>query len=150
MESSAAQMTYATRQDLIDRFGETELFQLTDRVNMPPTTVDDIVTGRALGDADAAIDGYVGKKYTLPLATVPPMLVKIASDLARYYLHGEAAGKDSIVTRNADAALSWLKDVSRGLIALDDGGEPPAQAGGGSIKANPSSRVFRRSTLEGL
>ena len=56
-------MTYALQQDLIDRFGESELIQLTDRTNVPPTDVDDVVVGRALADADGTIDGYIGKKY---------------------------------------------------------------------------------------
>lgn len=143
-------MTYALKQDLIDRFGSEEIVQLTDRANIPPTTVDDIVVGRALADADAMIDAYLGKVYSLPLTVTPPVLVKIAADLARSYLHGESADKDSIVTRNAKAAMDWLRDVSKGLISIDDGGEQPAQAGDGAIKANPSTRVFRRDTLRGL
>lgn len=143
-------MTYAVKQDLIDRFGETELKQLTDRTNRPPTTVDDIVVGRALDDATAMIDGYIAKKVALPLASVPAILVKVAADLARYFLHGKAADKDSPVTLAYNQAVAWLKDVSKGLVALDDGGETPAPAGGGSVKANPSSRIFRRGTLRGL
>ncbi|WP_027143148.1 DUF1320 domain-containing protein [Mesorhizobium sp. WSM3626] len=143
-------MTYAVKQDLIDRFSSTELVQLTDRTNIPPTTVDDVVVGRALADADGVIHGYIGKQYALPLSVVPPVLVKIAADLARYFLHGEAADKDSIVTRNYNAAISWLKDVAKGLVSIDDGGTVPEQAGGGAIRANPSTRVFRRETLKGL
>lgn len=143
-------MTYAVKQDLIDRFGERELVQLTDRANKPPSTVDDVVVGRALGDADGTIDGYVGKQYDLPLTVVPPILTKIAADLARYYLHGEAAGEDSKVTRDYQAAISWLKDVAKGLIAIDDGGDTPAQAGGGAIKTSAPNRVFTRDSLKGL
>ena len=143
-------MTYAIQQDLVDRFGELELLQLTDRTNMPPSTVDDVVVGRALTDADAVINGYVGKKYSLPLSPVPEVLTKIACDLAWFYLHGEAATKDGIVARRADAAISWLKDVAKGLVAIDQDGEEPAPAGGGSIQANPATRVFRRDTLKDL
>ena len=142
---------YATKQDLIDRFGEKELKQLTDRANVPPTTIDDVVVGRALTDAEALINSYVGKVYTLPLAVVPAVLVKYAADIARYYLHGKAADKDSPVTRAYDQAIAWLKDVARGLVDLNDNsGEVPEQAGGGAIRANPSGRVFRRDTLKGF
>ncbi len=143
-------MTYAVKQDLVDRFGELELVQLTDRTNTPPTTVDDTVVGRALADADGVIDGYIGKQYTLPLSVVPPVLTKIAADLSRYFLHGEAADKDSIVSRNYAAAIAWLRDVSKGLIAIDDGGTVPEQAGGGAIRANPSTREMTRHTLRGF
>ncbi|CDX19710.1 conserved hypothetical protein [Mesorhizobium sp. ORS 3359] len=143
-------MTYAVSQDLVDRFGSTELEQLTDRTNVPPSTIDAVVVGRALADADGVIDGYIGKQYALPLSVVPPVLVKVAADLARYFLHGEAAAKDSKVTRDYDDAIDWLKDVAKGLVAIDDGGQVPDQAGGGAIRANPSTRVFRRDTLKGL
>lgn len=143
-------MTYVTKQGLVDRFGERELIQLTDRTHIPQTEIDDVPVTRAIGDAVALVDSYVGKRYDLPLQVVPPVLEKNAADIARYYLHGEAAGEDSIVTRNFEAALSWLKDVSKGTVLIDVGGEVPGQAGGGSIKANPSTRVMRRDTLKGL
>ncbi|RWN30126.1 MAG: DUF1320 domain-containing protein [Mesorhizobium sp.] len=143
-------MTYAVKQDLVDRFGAIELIQLTDRTNVPPTTIDDVVVGRALADADGVVDGYIGKQYALPLSVVPPVLVKIAADLARYFLHGEAADKDSIVTRNYNAAIAWLKDVAKGLVAIDDGGEIPEQAGGGAIKTSAPNRVFTRNSLRGM
>lgn len=143
-------MTYATKQDLIDRFGEPELKQLTDRVNRPPTTIDDVVVGRALGDADALADGYLGKIYKLPLSAVPPALVKVCADISRYFLHGKAADKDSQVARDHAAALSWLKDVSRGIVTIPADGIMPAEAGGGSIRAKPNDRVFTRDSMKGM
>ncbi|ESY41915.1 hypothetical protein X747_14850 [Mesorhizobium sp. LNJC384A00] len=143
-------MSYAVKQDLVDRFGATELIQLTDRTNVPPTTIDDIVVGRALADADGVIDGYISKKYGLPLSVVPSVLVKVAADVARYFLHGEAADKDSIVTRNYNNAIAWLKDVAKGLVAIDDGGEIPEQAGRGAIKTSEPNRVFTRHSLRGM
>ncbi|WP_411037639.1 gp436 family protein [Shinella sp. BYT-45] len=143
-------MTYATQQDLIDRFGETELIQLTDRVNIPVSTVDPVVVGRALDDASALIDSYLTKVVKLPLANVPDVLVKTAADIARYYLHGKAAEKDSPVTTAYNQAVAWLRDVSRGLVELSAGGETPAPAGGGSVKAVAPNRVFTRDTLRHL
>ncbi len=143
-------MPYATLQDLVDRFGERELIQLTDRVHVPPTTVDETIVGRALGDAEALIDGYVGKIYALPLATVPTALVKVASDIARYFLHGKSAEKDGPVLRAYSEGLAWLKDVSRGIVQLDVGGAVPAAAGGGSIRASRPDRVFTRDSLKGM
>ncbi|MES0068791.1 DUF1320 domain-containing protein [Mesorhizobium sp. M0074] len=141
---------YAVQQDLVDRFGATELIQLTDRTNIPPSTIDGVVVGRALADADGVIDGYIGKQFTLPLSVVPPVLTKVAADLARYYLHGEAADKESIVSRNFANAISWLKDVSKGLILIEEEGETPEQAGGGAIKTSAPNRVFTRDKLRGF
>jgi phage gp36-like protein len=143
-------MTYATQQDLIDRFGDEELIQLTDRTNIPVSTIDPVVVGRAIEDASALIDGYLQKVMTLPLSVVPPVLAKSASDIARYYLHGKSADKDSAVTRAYNEAVAFLRDVSKGLVQLSAGGEAPAAAGGGSVKASAPGRVFTRETLRHL
>lgn len=140
-------MTYATQQDLIDRFGNTELVQLTDKVNRPATTIDPTPVARALTDAAALIDGYLGKLYRLPLSAVPPVLTKNACDIARYYLHGKAAEKDGHVAIAYGEATGWLRDVSKGLVTLDVEGVAPAQSGGGSVKASAPGRVFTRDSL---
>ncbi|MBX3580830.1 MAG: DUF1320 domain-containing protein [Rhizobiaceae bacterium] len=142
-------MTYATKQDLIDRFGEKELKQLTDRTNTVPTTIDDTVVTRALTDADALADGYLGKVYTLPLSVTPPVLTKVCADLARYFLHGKAA-KETLVEDAYKQALAWLKDVARGLVQLEQAGTPPAQAGGGAVRAKEGDRVMTRDSLRGM
>ncbi|PWR17638.1 gp436 family protein [Zavarzinia aquatilis] len=141
-------MTYAVKQDLIDRFGELELIQLTDRASPVPTTVDDTVVGRALADADALCDSYLAKLYSLPVASAPPALVKVAADIARFYLHGDAAS-DGIRTAFEDAR-KWLQDVARGLIGLSIEGAPLAQPGGGIVRVDGPERVMSRETLRGL
>lgn len=143
-------MTYATKQDLIDRFGVLELKQLTDRTNTPPTTIDDVVVNRALADATALADSYLGKSYDLPLSVTPPVLIKAVCDIARYYLHGKRVEKGDAISIAHDQALAWLKDVARGLVAIDEGGEQPAQAGGGQVLAKAPDRIFTRDSLRGM
>ena len=98
-------MNYATVQDMIDRYGEPEMIQLTDpdivAVQAPKTE-------RALADAQAFADGFVGRVYRLPLPgcskpapvpgephavqfVPPPQLTRIACDVARYYLYSNLA-----------------------------------------------------------
>lgn len=140
-------MTYATKQDLIDRFGELELLQRTDRVNVPQTTIDDEVVNEALNDASSTADGYLAAKYALPLATTPARLVKVTCDMARYYLHGEAAS--DAVRKAYEDAIAWLKDVSKGIVSLGltaAGEATPAATGGPQICAQPGT--FTRKTLE--
>lgn len=140
-------MTYATKQDLIDRFGELELKQLTDRVNRPPSTIDDTVVSKALGDAVDLVNSYLAKAYALPIATPPTILTRLSADIARFYLHAGKADKESPVSRAYDQAVAWLVNVARGLVTLDAADVAPAQAGGGSVQANPSTRVFTRDSL---
>lgn len=129
--------SYATKQDLIDRFGEQELIERTDRVHIPPSTVDDAVVDQALGDATSEIDGYIAARYTLPLASVPRRLVKVTCDLARYYLLGNAA--DDTARAAYEDGVKWLVNVSKGVVQLDkpEGGDAPAPAGGPQVSSVP-------------
>jgi len=140
-------VNYVTQQDLIDRFGEPELVQLTDRTNRPATTIDATTVARHIADAESMIDGYLGKVYALPLATVPPVLVKIAADLARYFLHGPSAEKDGAVERAYRDARAWLNDVAGGAVVIENAGVIPSQAGGGRIQTSAPDRVFTRDSM---
>lgn len=143
-------MTYAVKQDLIDRWGEKELIQLTDRSNVPPTTVNETTVTKALTDADSLLNSYIAKRYTLPLDPAPAILTRLAADITRYYLFGRVAEKDGEVERAYQEALSWAKDVSRGLVQLEDGGTPATQTGGGEVRTSGPDRVFTRDSLKGF
>ena len=135
-------MAYATKQDMIDRFGERELQRLTDRA-ATGSIVDDVLD-RALADADAAIDAYIGARYALPLASVPPVLVGTACDIARYRL--QENNPSEVATDRHAQAMRFLMALSRGDAKLDVGGaEPPASAG--SIGIESATRVFSRDRL---
>lgn len=143
-------MGYATLQDLVDRFGEDELIQLTDRTNRPASTIVAAVAQLHLDDADAIIDGYLAKLYTLPLSVVPGSVTKTACDLARYFLHGKAAEKDGAVATNYRNAVKWLESVATGVVVLDAAGVAPAAQGGSSVRVNEPDRVFSRDSLRVL
>jgi phage gp36-like protein len=140
-------MTYAVKQDLIDRFGSDELVQLTDRVTVPPTTINDTVVGKALTDADELINGYLaGAEIALPLASVPDLVKSLACQIARYFLHAQAPTET--VRQNYQDALKSLRDIADGRIALQVGGEQAA-AGTDVQVSTPGDRIFTRETLEG-
>lgn len=138
-------MAYCTKQDLIDRFGEAELIQLTDRPD-PATgattgAIVDSVLNQAIADADAEINGYLAK-YTLPLATVPTVLVRSACDLARYFLMDDAATAQA--TKRYEAVLKFLREVGKGAISLgvDASGNKPTPNDGAVMESG--GRVFGR------
>lgn len=141
-------MSYTDKQGLIDRFGEKELIQLTDRTNVPPTTVDDTVVEKALTDAHSLLNSYIAKRYTLPISPAPEILVRMEADVARYYLHGTRADKDGEVERAYRDAVAWAKDVSRGLVQLEDDGSPVEAAGGGEVRIEAPDRIFSRDSLK--
>lgn len=136
-------MPYATRQDMIDRFSEVELVQLTDRGNVRADRIVDAVLNRALDDASAEIDGYLAGRYTLPLSPVPANLALICCDIARYRLqHNEAA--EAVRERYA-AAIKFLTKVATGEIQLGATalGQPPASAAQGVV-FNTGQKAFGR------
>jgi phage gp36-like protein len=136
-------VSYATQQDLVDRFGEQELIALTDRADPPAGAPDATTVAKALADADAEIDGYLIGRYTLPLAATPKILVLAACDLARYRLYEDRATEQ--VRRRYEDQVKFLRAVADGKIALGPsaGGDAPAPSSGGPQVAAPG-RVFTR------
>jgi phage gp36-like protein len=140
-------MAYAAVQDLIDRFGERELIQLTDRAEPAAGTIDLVVAGKALSDADELINGYVAVVYTLPLSTTPAILTDVACLIARYRLHREPTDK---VKYDYEDALKRLERIAKGLVKLPgEAGDAPAPAAG-VILTSGNPRDFTRESMEGL
>ncbi|MDD5249645.1 MAG: DUF1320 family protein [Rhodocyclaceae bacterium] len=136
-------MSYIAAQDMIDRFGETELIQLTDHANAG--VIDSTVLQRAIDDASSEIDGYLASVYTLPLPTVPPSVIRMTVDMARYYLFGDRVTQ--AVADRYKGAITFLRGVADGKVSLgiDSAGQPEPVTGGAQIQA--SSRVFTRDSL---
>ncbi|HEV7345776.1 MAG TPA: DUF1320 domain-containing protein [Devosia sp.] len=144
-------MTYCTQQDLVDRFGATKLVQLTDRVNKPATTINEVTVTERIADAVSLINSYLAKKYQLPLTVdLPPVLKTYAIDIAWFLLHGDAAGKDHPARMAFNDAKAWLKSVSQGEVVIEGAGEIIAPAGGGQIKTSGPSRIFTRDRMAGF
>lgn len=133
-------MIYAVVADLVARFGERELIQLTDLDNIPPSTIDEGRVSTKIADASAFVDGYVGQVYRLPLAgcakppivpggaveyVAPPVLMRIVCDLARYYLHDDLAPENEVY-RRYKAAVRELEAIAAGdaQLACPWGGSP--------------------------
>jgi len=139
-------MTYATKQDLIDRFGERELVELTDLTNTPPTTIDDVKVDRALSDTDAKINSYLAARYATPLNPAPASVVDLACAIARYKLWSDKASER--VRDDYTDALKWLQLVAGGTVTLADAtAAPTEQRSGGSVKTNAPQRTFTRDSL---
>jgi phage gp36-like protein len=139
-------MNYATVQDMVDRFGELELIQLT--AGAAGDAVDADKAGRALGDAQAFVDGFVGAVYQLPLqgcakpaptvddpaAVVlvpPPALTRATCDVARYYLYDQVAPEHEVFVRfkAAQQSLQALAD-GKTVLTCPWGGQPGLQLAG--------------------
>ena len=120
---------YATRDDLIDRFGQREVAELESNlvhgvVANTATRLQELaqmrlkMVNQSLIDASDLADGYIYARlnYPNPLPSVPESLKHHVCNIARYLLAKDKA-KDEIKERYKEA-LSWLKDVDKGTFLL--------------------------------
>lgn len=138
-------MTYATQQQMIDRFGEADLIRLTDRADPPLDALDATVLQRAQEDAKALIDSYVSARYALPLPSVPLVLVRCECDLAFAQLHG--SNIPEAVSKQSSQWLAFLTNVSKGLVSLGPDASNNVPSSEGSVLVSSTPPVFDSSTL---
>lgn len=127
---------------MIDRFGETEIVQLTDIGEVATGDIVTDVLDRALEDADAEINGYLAARYVLPLGSTPTLVVGLAADIARYRLYRDNVTET--VEKRYKAAVKMLENIAGGKISLGlDSANTPAQVTD-AVQFGTSTRVFGR------
>lgn len=134
---------YATVEQFVERVGEKQAIELTDR-NYTGLLNEEVLTV-ALTDSSSQIDGYLAR-YRLPLARVPHNLTRICCDLARYRLcsMSDTTITDEVIERYK-LSLSELKQLAKGEITL--GVEfltEPADSDNSVLFANGNTRIFSR------
>lgn len=119
-------MTYATVDAMKNKFGEQELIQLTDNEEPYQYAINMTKLDSAMNEANSEIDAYVGTRYSLPLQVIPPFLVNIACNLARYYaVTGDVTENDPIKNRY-ESSIKTLSKISKGELTL--GGSPAGES----------------------
>lgn len=140
-------MSYATLQQLIDRFGEDMLVEVTDRADPPANEIDSSVVDRALADADALIDGYLKGRYLLPLASTPPLVCDLALAIAIYKMHRNVVSEK--ISDDYNAALKTLAQIAAGVVRLDVAGVEPTASGTTGVRTNDRERPLTPDSLKG-
>ena len=141
--------SYANLTDLQSRYPERRLIELTDNNETPTGAIDQAIIAREAEDADALIDGYVGRYYKRIDATapIPALLVPIACAIIYYRLWKNSSPTDQ-VKADYDDAIGRLKDIATGKITLDQGEEKLPERDG-QILVESSERLFTRDALRG-
>lgn len=136
-------MPYATLADLRSRYGA-EIDQVADRDG--DGLADPAVVDGVLADVAAEIDSYLATRYTLPLATVPLLLTRLACAIGRERLAlaaGLVLDADQPARVEANAARKTLVALSNGSALL--GTQPePAQQTAGMVQMTSGGRVWSR------
>ena len=136
-------MSYATTEQISERYGADVLLLLADRDR--DGAADAAVVEQALADAAAEIDTYLAAKYDLPLTETPDILTRLAVDIAVYRLAAEADLSTDERRKRYEDAVKLLERVARGEASLGLA-DPPASAYGG-VKISRRPRRFSRKTF---
>jgi phage gp36-like protein len=138
---------FATADDMRARpdMGEEVLVQLTGQTEWNAQVI--AAVNRAIVSATTTAEGFVAKYYgPAPGREVPPMVTDIVCDLAFVKLH--RAMTDDLKDRR-DQAMRLLRDISNGLVKIDQGKQDiPARAGAVIVPDRP--RTFSRDSLGGF
>lgn len=102
-----------------------------------------------IGEADALIDGYLAKRYTLPLASPPGLLSIWSRAIARYKLHGGRISdeKSDPVARDYRDALRFLEQIAAGKFSLGIADPETTAAALGDVRIDTGAKVFGREFL---
>lgn len=137
-------MSYASQQDMVDRYGERELIALTG--GLAAGVIGAANLSRALTDTAAEIDSYLAARYTVPMSPIPDVVVMWACDIARFRLYRSDAPET--VTDRYKTAIKALENTAKGLLKLDI--DPPAPEVSAGISFSAGSSTFGGNALDGL
>lgn len=141
-------MSYCTKEQLVERYGEQLLVQLTDRAEEATGEIVDDVVARAIADTSALIDGYLKTRYQLPLPSTPPLLVDLALQIAIYKLHLNIASEK--ISNDYRDAMKMLREIASGDLRLDvEGAEPAGSDAAGDVRTNDPPRPMTGTNMKG-
>lgn len=88
-----------------------------------PTEIDIEILDPILLKSSQEVDGYLRRRYSVPLSEVPDILKEKVMSLVIYYGEDRREAITERARKSYEDAIAWLKDCSRGLVDL--GLEPP-------------------------
>lgn len=106
----------------------------------------------AIADADGEIDGYLAKRYPVPLSYVPKVINKFAKDIAVYNLFSRIGINESDKEKNYlnryHSATSFFKLVAEGKVDIGLADNKSTAHTAFKVKSPP--RLFGRDKLQGM
>ena len=140
-------MGYAAANDLDAKWGAEAVTLAAWNASLTPPGRDASRVSAALVAAAATIDGYLARRYTLPVSPTASglaLLVSLACDLAMAQLSNTPATRNEIVADAEKRALTFLRDVAKGDAAIDvvvPAAGQPAVSPGEAIVVGPGPMV---------
>lgn len=108
----------------------------------------------AIEDADGEIDGYLTKRYAVPISPVPKAINKFSKDIAVYNLFSRIGIDEGSQEKNYlnryNAAIKFLTLVAQGKVAIGVEADSPAVAANTGFTVKSSPRLFSRDLMRGM
>ena len=147
-------MTYATREDMVQAYGEQLVMRLSKR---PEDTTGAGAVAGALAYAASVIDAELSVRFALPLAEVPAVLRQVAVDLAVTRLPTSADTMTDELRRRSEVARKDLRAIAEGRMNLGlparsptDTGRPVLGPVAGLVGEASAGKLFTRGGLRDL
>jgi phage gp36-like protein len=149
---------YLTAQEFIDRYTQREALLLTAEGNS--STVDTVRLERGLADASSMVDGYLARRFQLPLVSVatlqpvvPDVIKRLTGDIARYLLTGTHVRETEAIRNRYNDAIKQLDHIANGTVSM--GVElvmvsSPSAPTGGASAVRSGGRAFGDDVLAGM
>ncbi|MBI9092298.1 MAG: DUF1320 domain-containing protein [Desulfobacterium sp.] len=141
-------MAYCTLDDIKAMVDEDELISLTD--DFDTGSVVTVKVDSAIKDADALIDSYLVRQYSVPMDSVPDMVKKLSVDIAVYNIYSRRGRTSDTVEKRYNDAVKFLKDVARGDAGIIGATTAPAEMRNDAVAITTSPRIFSRRSMEGF
>lgn len=108
----------------------------------------------AIADADGEIDGYLAKRYRVPLSPAPKVINKFSKDITIYNLFSRQGINEDDREKNYlnryNAAIKFLVLVAEGKVSLGADADDPASAADTGFTVRSSPRLFDRKKMRGM
>jgi len=130
---------YCEAADIAGHVPNARLVELTDDAEPRTGEINAEIIDKAIAESTAIIDTLIGGRYSLPLASIPPVLKKISIDLTIYNLYARHADSEEFkgACKRHDNAMKLLQMIADGTVTL------------GIDEADGNAGFFAKSYVEG-
>lgn len=154
MYSTVEEIRLMLKEEVLESFLSNDFYEITDPAEKERITVS--VVKDAISDADAEINGYLGKRYPLPLSFVPKAIKKYSKDIAIYNLASRSGMKSDEREHNYyiryKNAMRYLEMLAKGTVDLDMGDVPQEESPlsrPSDFRMQSSPKIFGRENMKG-
>ncbi|MCF6246916.1 MAG: DUF1320 domain-containing protein [Desulfobacula sp.] len=141
-------MTYCTLDDIFGGIDEEDVIAYTDDFESGIVNIDNV--NKAITGADALINSYIAKRYSVPVDPVTDMIKDLAVDIAIYKICSRRSAAPEERRDKYEDAVRYLKEIASGKAILPEAAAAPSDSSDHTVSISSNSRVFSRDSMKGF